>query len=96
MEEDEEKKQPILYTTNYRLYRSDTNSSNVIILPKKSKSELKYMPNVQLIRDIEELSDFLKETRRRFLIDLKTGGPAVDNSLKFLKLFATYIDKDDI
>jgi len=95
MEEDQEKN-PIHYHTHYRFYRSSSNSSNVIILPKKSKSEMKYMPNVQLIRDIEELTDHIKEIHRQFLINIKTGGPAVDTSAKLLKLFASYIDKDDI
>ena len=97
MEEDrDQEKHPINYNTTYRFYRSSGNSSNVIILPKKSKSEMKYMPNVQLIRDIEELTDYMKEIHRQFLINIKTGGPAVNTSAKLLKLFATYIEKDDI
>jgi hypothetical protein len=95
MEKDQEKN-PINYHTPYRFYKSSSNSSNVIILPKKSKSEMKYMPNVQLIRDIEELTDHIKEIHRQFLINIKTGGPAVDTSAKLLKIFASYIDKDDI
>ena len=97
MEEDrDQEKHPINYNTTYRFYRSSSDSSNVIILPKKSKSEMKYMPNVQLIRDIEELTDYMKEIHRQFLINIKTGGPAVDTSATLLKLFATYIEKDDI
>ena len=93
---EDQEKHPINYHTHYRFYRSSSDSSNVIILPKKSKSEMKYMPNVQLIRDIEELTDYVKEIHRQFLINIKTGGPAVDTSAKLLKLFATYIEKDDI
>lgn len=83
--------QKILFNTAYQLVK---NGNNIMILPKKSPIKIPKINNN--IHDINELVSFLKELQTRFSINMKTGGPLINNVGMILKSLSVYMSPGEI
>ena len=83
--------QKILFNTAYQLIK---NGNTVMILPKKSSIKIPKMS--QNIKDVNELVIFLKDLQTRFSINIKTGGPLINNVGMILKSLSVYMSPGEI
>jgi len=70
----------------YKLYTS-TPSGYIKIAPYTHKK----MPDMTYIRKVNELIALLKEQHRKYLIDIKTGGPTIDHAYQQVKFLRGYL-----
>jgi hypothetical protein len=91
MEKKETTPQKILFNTAYQLIK---NGNTVMILPKKSPVKIPKMS--QNIKDVNELIIFLKDLQARFSINIKTGGPLINNVGIILKSLSVYMSPGEI
>lgn len=70
----------------YKLYTSTPNGY-IKIAPHTHKK----MPDMTYIRKVNELIALLKEQHRKYLIDIKTGGPTIDRAYQQVKFLRGYL-----
>ena len=70
----------------YKLYTSTPNGY-IKIVPYTHKK----MPDMTYIRKVNELIALLKEQHRKYLIDIKTGGPTIDRAYQQVKFLRGYL-----
>lgn len=70
----------------YKLYTSTPNGY-IKIAPHTHKK----LPDMTYIRKVNELIALLKEQHRKYLIDIKTGGPTIDHAYQQIKFLRGYL-----